>query len=331
MRRLPAVTAAYAACHFMIDFGCAYAYFSACGQGSLGFLLYNFCAFALQMPLGVLADRRGRGRGFAVLGGVIVSGMCFLPSFGLWGCAVLGLGNGLFHIGGGLDVLCLSGDRAGPLGIFVSPGAIGLYLGTLAGTSGFSSLAAGGLVLLWTLIVLFACTPYPLPRPVPLTLPPSWVVPPAALLFAVVLLRSFGGLAGSFSWKAGLFLPLAAVAVSLGKAAGGFAVDHAGPRVTGLSSLTVAGLLFLLGGDSPAAGMLALFSFQMTMPLTLWALARLMPGCKAFSFGLLTFALFLGFVPVYLGWSGLSGPALGLLALVSCPLLLAGLGRRRAR
>ena len=328
MRRLPAVTAAYAACHFMVDFGCAYAYFSACQQGSLGFLLYNFCAFALQMPLGLLADRRGRGLGFAVLGGVLVSGMCFLPAFGLGGCVVLGLGNSLFHLGGGLDVLRLSGDRAGPLGVFVSPGALGLYLGTLAGQTGFPPLAAGSLVLLFTLIPLFVCTPYPLPRSVPVTLPPRWVLPQAALLFLVVVLRSGGGMLGTFSWKTGLFLPLATVAVVLGKTAGGFSVDRFGPRVTALVSLLGAGLLFALGPDSPAAGLMALFFFNMTMPLTLWALARRMPGCPAFSFGLLTFALFLGFLPVYLGWDSLSGGALGVLSLGSCVLLLAGLGRR---
>lgn len=39
----------------------------------------------------------------------------------------------------------------------------------------------------------------------------------------------------------------------------------------------------------------------MTMPVTLWAVARILPGAKGFSFGLLTFALFLGFCPSYLG------------------------------
>lgn len=326
MNRLRLVTAAYAAAHFAVDFGCAYAYFSACSAGSLGFLLYNFCAFALQMPLGLLADRRGRGLSFAVLGGVIVAGMCSLPSFGLGGCLLLGLGNGLFHIGGGLDVLRLSGDRAGPLGVFVSPGAFGLFLGGILGKSGFPALAACALVLALTLLPLFVCTSRPLPRPEPVSLPSRSVLPQALLLFAVVLLRSYGGMLGSFSWKTGLLIPLATAAVVLGKAAGGFATDRFGPRPTALVSLLAAGLLFALGGNHFAAGLAALFLFNMTMPLTLWALARVMPGCKAFSFGLLTFALFLGFLPVYLGWPSLSGLALGGVSLLSCLLLLPGLG-----
>ena len=55
MRPLSSVTAAYSLAHFAVDFGCAFAVCSACAGDSLCFLLYNFCAFALQMPLGLLA------------------------------------------------------------------------------------------------------------------------------------------------------------------------------------------------------------------------------------------------------------------------------------
>jgi FSR family fosmidomycin resistance protein-like MFS transporter len=63
------------------------------------------------------------------------------------------------------------------------------------------------------------------------------------------------------------------------------------------------------------------------MPITLWAAARLMPGGKGFAFGLLTFGLFLGFLPTWLGWpSTLTQPwAMALAALLSAVLLLAGL------
>ena len=43
--------------HFMTDFICAFAVYSALKQGQLvDVVLYNFCAFVLQMPLGLLAD-----------------------------------------------------------------------------------------------------------------------------------------------------------------------------------------------------------------------------------------------------------------------------------
>ena len=51
-----------------------------------------------------------------------------------------------------------------------------------------------------------------------------------------------------------------------------------------------AGLAALLyfGAGIPVCGTLAVFLFNMTMPITLWAAARLLPGAKGFAFGLLT-------------------------------------------
>lgn len=316
-------TGVYALCHLAVDLGCAYAYFAGCSQGSLGFLLYNFCAFALQMPLGLLADQTGAGRKFALLGCLLVAGMCLLPSFGLLGCLLLGLGNGLFHVGGGLEVLRYAQDRAGPLGLFVSPGALGLSLGAGAGKAGCGPWAPVGLLLASALLLPFLPAPARPPRP--LTLPPPSVLPQVLFLALVVVLRSWGGMLGHLPWNTWLLLPAATLAVVLGKAAGGFLCDRLGALPTGLLSLAGAGLLFGLGGSQPVPGLLALFLFQMTMPVTLWALAQRMPGCPAFAFGTLTFALFLGFLPAYLGWEALSPIQLGLLSLASCPLLLLGL------
>ena len=70
-----------------------------------------------------------------------------------------------------------------------------------------------------------------------------------------------------------------------------------------------------------------MFLFNMTMPVTLWAAAKLLPGGRGFAFGMLTFALFLGFLPAYLGRPVLiqnePGHALG--ALASLALLAPGL------
>ena len=46
----------------------------------------------------------------------------------------------------------------------------------------------------------------------------------------------------------------------------------------------------------------------MSMPITLRGAADALPGMPGFSFGLLTFALFLGFLPT---WLGIPGPAEG--------------------
>lgn len=313
-------TLLYAAAHFAVDFGCAFAVFSACTGGGFGFLLYNFCAFALQMPLGLLADRVGYSGWFAALGCLLVAALCCAPSFGPVGAAVLGIGNGLFHVGGGLDVLNGSGSKAGPLGVFVSPGALGLCCGSLLGHMGARPLPVVGLLLLMAALILVLRRPSALPENAPLALPRVSVLPMAAALFLVVVLRSYGGMAADFSWKTGLWSWAAVLAVVLGKTAGGFAADRIGARKAAGASLVLAAALFCLGRNA-FAGTAALFLFNMTMPITLWALARAMPGCKGFSFGLLTFALFLGFLPAYLGAGSIGGYAMAVVSLLSAGLL----------
>ncbi len=65
----------------------------------------------------------------------VVIGVLFTILGTLTHPAILGIGNALFHIGGGVGTI--QADHANHwrgkgLGIFVAPGALGLYLGTLA-------------------------------------------------------------------------------------------------------------------------------------------------------------------------------------------------------
>lgn len=324
MNRTWLSTLCYAFAHFAVDLGCAFAMFSACRGSPMAFLCYNFCAFAMQMPLGLLADVVGHGRRFALAGTAVVAGMCLIPAFGLVGAAVLGLGNGAFHIGGGVDVMGRSGDRAAPLGVFVSPGAFGVYLGTLWGKGGGTSLPVVGALLLAGGVMLL-CPPHDAALPSP-ALPGRSVILPATLLFLVVVLRSYGGMAASFSWKTGIWSVAAVTAVVLGKTLGGFLSDRVGLLPAAAWSLGLCALLFL-PGSSALCGVAALLLFNMTMPMTLFALSRRMDGCKGFSFGLLTFALFLGYLPSYLGAGAIGSSGMAVVALLSAALLLPALRR----
>ena len=99
-------------------------------------------------------------------------------------------------------------------------------------------------------------------------------------------------------------------------------MDRWGAKRASGWSLGLAAALYLLSA-MPLPGILAVFLFNMTMPVTLWAAARVTPGAKGFSFGLLTFALFLGYLPSFLGWPNLlTGPvSYAAVALVSLALL----------
>ncbi|MBR5284390.1 MAG: hypothetical protein IKU27_05030, partial [Clostridia bacterium] len=118
------------------------------------------------------------------------------------------------------------------------------------------------------------------------------------------------------------------IALVLGKTAGGFLMDKLGPQKASVGSLLAAAILYFFC-DVPVLGTLAVFLFNMTMPITLWAAAKVTPGAKGFAFGLLTFGLFLGYVPTWLGWhSLLNKPAdYALMAVISLLLLWWPLGR----
>lgn len=284
MTRKP-ILALYSIAHFWVDLSCAFLAFrflSGSPDFLLCLLLYNFCAFALQMPLGIWADGLNRN-GLLVAVGCGLTAAAFLVPLALPAAVVAGVGNALFHLGGGIDVLNAGERKAAALGVFVSPGAVGLYVGTLwGGGEQVSALVPLAGLLLLGGAILWLCR------------------------------RSFGSFRSGnvpvdtepLRGSMGLLVPLVLVlALAAGKAAGGFLMDAMGPRRAAAWSLGLGAALYLFSGYA-VPGLLAVFLFNMTMPMTLWAAAKLLPGAKGFAFGLLTFALFVGYLPVYLGWPG---------------------------
>ncbi len=327
----------YSTAHFIVDFACAFLMFSTISRSPdwyICILLYNFCAFALQMPLGGLADAWNRNSLFAGLGCLLVA-----SSFGLWSLPILativvGIGNAMFHVGGGVDILNISQEKSSALGIFVSPGALGLYLGTILGKASslhiiFILLALVGAVAFIYITYRSQGGQYPPNAEFSLesSISKSRLIG-AICLFLVVCLRSYVGLTLVFPWKGiGLWGLGLVSAVVLGKMLGGFLSDRFGPLKTSILSLGGASLLFLFP-TIPLVGIGSLLLFNMTMPITLWAMAKIFPGAKGFSFGLLTFGLFLGFLPKYLGLVVSTGPwVFALMAGISLVLLYAGLRR----
>ncbi len=328
---------AYSFSHFCVDFCCALLILPAARaylSPALVYVLYNFFAFALQMPIGLLADVLNKNAVLASIGcGLTALGFAFSP-FPVASVVVAGVGNALFHVGGGVDVLNVSGSKASSLGVFVSPGALGLYLGGLVTKTDFSDpwlLALVLMALCLGLIIFTARKTGVLVKShnAPLSLQglekPAFLLP-ALCLFCVVVLRSLAGMTMAFPWKTkGLWGLAATLSVVLGKCFGGFAMDRLGAKAASVVSLLLSAGLFLLAGN-PVCGTIAIFLFNMTMPVTLSLLARKMPGCKGFSFGLLTFALFVGFIPVGLSQvTSLPSWGFALLSMLSLLLLLPGL------
>jgi len=340
------MTVLYSLLHMLIDGVCAIAmfgWFCLGEQGYLNILLYNFCAFALQMPLGVILDllnvgkltERGTdkktGKDIPLCYAAVGTGLTLFGAF--THPVILGLGNALFHLGGGVDVIREDqrrGKRGKNLGVFVAPGALGLFLGGLLAKESKAEYAVllFGVVMIGLLLWLRkekgndsrAETVY-------ITEEKKLVHREKRIMIlgclAVVILRSYIGMAVALPWKTTVFMGLFSVcAVVAGKIAGGFLAAKFGIRKTIVWSLLLAAVSYPLCGHV-AFGWLALFCFNMTMPITLYLLVSRFPELSGFSFGLLTFGLFLGFLPVYFECKlPVSGGLLGMLGSLISLLLL---------
>ncbi len=299
--------AIYSFGHFLVDFCCAFLMFTlpySGGDRLFAIILYNFFAFAMQMPIGLIADKLNRNGAVASVG-LLLTLAAFLLRFNAVVCAVvLGLGNCLYHIGGGVDVLNFNDKKQWLLGVFVSPGAIGLFVGTVLANSNVMPVSSVGILmlLLYALVILAIHLTHSLKKPSKnpdVSVKPLGRMPAFAIicLFLVVILRSYVGLTLYTPWKNGLLVSFISVlALALGKTAGGFLADKFGCVRTASVSLFACSVLFLFS-ENAVCGILAIFLFNMTMPLTLFAMAKLFPNAKGFAFGSLTFALFLGSLP----------------------------------
>lgn len=375
------MTVLYSVLHLLVDGVCAMAMFGTFIPRDGGYfyiLLYDFCAFALQMPFGVILDalharEEGRNRDVSLLHAktgkknvdfdlvtAFIGVLCTIAG-AVTHPVVLGIGNALFHVGGGVGTIrdrCTGtmhedGDESDcrsrydvnagnglvkRLGVFVAPGALGLYLGTslaknggwnpwFLGVSALMLLLCGGMLCL-RLRCYASRTDIPYKR--------RRVQPDQGNVFRltvccllVVILRSYIGMAVSFPWRTGVLTGVFSVlAVAGGKMAGGFLSAWKGLYRTAAVSLVMAAVCYLFSSVMPL-GLAAMFLFNMTMPITLYWMIRAFPQMPGFAFGCLTFALFLGFLPGYLGvqpvWTGnVIGGAGSILSLL---LLAAGIGK----
>lgn len=384
----------------LVDGVCAFAMFGIFlpqREGMLFLILYNFCAFALQMPFGVILDmlliRLERSAIFymkpqfnqadaapenknlfatqapfvieikkQMLCLITVAAGLFFTILGtVTHPVVLGIGNALFHIGGGVGTIhedAAKNWNGKGLGVFVAPGALGLYLGTIAGKSGIQQSLIG--IMCALLAGLFVALLYYWSRCINakknmqikgIELPSKDIQTKKIQIkeiqikeiqiketisketfclvvccVLVVILRSYIGMTVVFPWKTTFFSGLLAVlAIVFGKMAGGIFGARYGFRKTTIISLLFAGICYIGGAWMPM-GIAALLLFNMTMPITLYLLVSKLPQMSGFCFGLLTFALFLGFLPEYFGLRaivngniiGSAGSILSLLLLLCC-------------
>ena len=320
-------TFAYALCHFVVDFACVSSMLCAVsrvlgdsGQGSmevvaLSILLYDIVAFTLQLPIGIALDQLDKNSyaallSYASVGAGVVLSLVPIALLEWPAILLLAIGNALFHSAGGLSVLNISQKHAGPSGIFIATGAIGVFLGTQSAQMGRLQIAFSLLVLLFlcaliTLVVQKVNKKYWNVHNVSFDISELSfnTLLAIVLLSLVVALRSYAGMVMAFPWKSEmLLLVLSILGVFAGKALGGVVADRIGFRTTAIFSLIVAATLFVPSWEIPVMGLLGVFFFNFTMSITLASLANILSNAKGTAFGLASFSLAVGALPALAGF-----------------------------
>lgn len=333
--------ALYGLAHAVVDAVCAGLLWSAVSRGDISetvawaaFFVYNFLAFAVQPPVGMIVDRSGAPRRAAAFGALLTAAAFPLslvsPAFFV-AVTLAGLGNAVFHVGGGVVSLRFRPGKAWPPALFVAPGAAGVAGGIALGKSGGPVwlLALGLVALAVSLLVLPALERRGAATAAPRRIGATALEMAALLVLVVVGVRSYVGLTLSFPWRGQASLLVALTAgVVLGKALGGVLADRFGWRTVGVGALLVAPVLLASGADSAALGVAGALVFNLTMPVTLVAVAYALPGHEGFAFGLTCLALFVGAAPVLAGWAPpLSTPVMVLLSGCAAVVLWLALGK----
>ena len=320
-------TFAYALCHFVVDFACVSTMLCAVsrvlgesGQGSmevvaLSILLYDIVAFTLQLPIGIALDQLDKNSyaallSYALVGAGVILSLVPIALLEWPAILLLAIGNALFHSAGGLSVLNISQKHAGPSGIFIATGAIGVFLGTQSAQMGRLQIAFSLFVLLFlcaliTLVVQKVNKKYWNVHNVSFDISELSfnTLLAIVLLSLVVALRSYAGMVMAFPWKSEmLLLVLSILGVFAGKALGGVVADRIGFRTTAIFSLIVAATLFVPSWEIPVMGLLGVFFFNFTMSITLASLANILPNAKGTAFGLASFSLAVGALPALAGF-----------------------------
>lgn len=331
MRNLYLNIAIYSIAHALVDASCAVLILFAINAGENLFfyaILYNILAFGLQLPFGWICDFLKKPVMASAFGCMLIIFSILSVNLPLFATVLAGVGNALFHTGGGTIALNVHPKKALTPGIFVAPGGIGLSIGIL--------LAKFKIYNQWPFIILLllACLAFIIIKNPKIEYKTSKIklfdlIKLIILLIMItVAIRSMVGLSINFPWKSNLiFALILALSIALGKVTGGLLADRIDFLKVAVCSLFISAPLLAFGSHYLSFGLSGIFLFNFTMPITLVAISNLLPGRPGFSFGLASFALILGAFPTFFRYKEIISQStiLGLLVLFSSIILFIAL------
>ena len=286
--------------HFVTDGLCSFLVFSKLypdnpSQAVIIFFAYNILAFVTQSPVGILIDKYNKPKIFlaisisAMLLGYLFSDFCIIS------VTLIGLSNSLFHVAGGKYVTDKSGNDISHLGIFVSTGAIGLVLGQRYFSFDAMPYIFFAILIVCGILMIASKDSDTKSYPETYENKDGSTVALFAII-CVVVIRSFVGkvVSPDFDLSGHIFL-IIAVATALGKAMGGICSKIFGIKPTTYISMIVSAICLTLGAGNIVLFIIGIFTFNFTMPITLYYANILLKGNEGFAFGTLAASLTPGF------------------------------------
>lgn len=286
-------------CHLLVDGISAAALFQVSKPLLITVLIYNTFAFTTQCLTGMLPDKYGHGKTFVLLSSVVLAAGALLPVPSVLKAIIVGSGNSLFHVSGGYLTLKNS-NNMGPLGVFVAPGAIGLFIGT-----NYNKICLPFTLLLLLLSVILVLTDkfeakeesaddrQKEETQTSITNGERFLL--TCLLLLAVATRAVGGSVVSFPWKTGLILSgITVFCVFTGKTLGGIIADRYGIRQTAIVSIITASVLIVFFTQWMVPSLIGQIALNISMPITLYLIYLLYPDSPGFAFGIAAAALWPG-------------------------------------
>jgi FSR family fosmidomycin resistance protein-like MFS transporter len=305
MKKNTATITIYSIGHFYVDFICAFLLSHIIFQNSktlasiAGFvILYNIIAFGTQPFFGFFVDHYKKPKQSAIIGLIIATSGLFFFSQPFIAAIILGIGNALYHVGGGFISLHLNPTKAKYPGIFVAPGALGLFLGGVLGTLRIQPITFIAAGLLLTAGLTFLIHKTSTPKIINFKQKKANLIGIILLLLLVsVCMRSLISYSLHLEWKSLFLLGLLLTsAIAAGKFFGGFLADKYGFMNVSIIGLLLATPLLVFFQSQAPLIIIGSFCFNLVMPITLTAVAEAIPNYKGFAFGLTTLALVVGYL-----------------------------------
>lgn len=305
----------YSLSHFVVDLLCAFTIFSIPRFHILEIdnmlfyiVLYWLLAFGLQFIFWEICDRFKKPKYFALLGIFLnITALLVLLFSPLLATILTWLGNALFHIWWWVISLNLWERKATIPWIFVSTWAMWVFLGTYLPLNYELSLFYFlGLWLISLILILFTKSPELNYKKLDDSKNTKLLIIICFFILTCICIRSIIGFIVPFTWKQGFVLGfIFTIAVLLWKAFGWIFGDKFGFEKTWIVSLSISSILLSFFSSVPILGIIWIFLFNMTMPITLVVLSNSFQNRYGFAFGLTTLALIIWALPYY-GWYGLA-------------------------